>query len=859
MALEKNAFETEVSMLPLRKRFCASLCHKAGLSPPCFADASTENAYVEFLNRKQARALAVVATLVCLLLILELVTFYLDNPNLEQLPPVKVIYLVLHCLGVVICFAVDLELFSYLRLHTRLGLVRLLGVEGTVFFFAGAVALLTWLYSKWHLATFFGHNAEVVWESNIVLAGESSVCILQIIIVLIMTVFIPIRASSIRWHLLLTFSYYIVVSTVVGSPFPDNSVWLGQTLALCLFCSYKGCRIHDVFRREKWLQHHELVEAHKFSQAMQLIAGTQCDLVFKVSKDGKVLGEDKIRDAFFNQSTLAGLQAVTLFEEVNRTRFLELFHSACTQPMEPYGMPASLCLEGYASHQRQNEVQLVLLGTGCKDCSVLVGIRSDYDKQACSSKEDCEFPLDADDMVERDFDLFEKRLAAAGTDTADATACTKGTASKSVFSSHTMSTGCTEKIFGNFANILKRNNNFDERLLRQLELVANLGVKEHWLIPSTDLRLSPHDLLGIGSFGIVVAAELYGIRVAVKVARSKSKKMFANALPGIARELRVLRYVRHPGVALFYGACVDLDTTEIALISELVAGQTLKMFVEEGNPSAEVRLKLLTDVSSVLNWMHSQATPIIHGDVKDTNVMVEVQAETGHSQAKLLDFGLSAIHGPDGARPQGGSMRWQAPEVWRPSSPASGSKADVFSFGRLVFFVTTGRQPLKSLLQTLRFDEFIAAVETDTLAGMRWNVKDASVGAVQDLDLNRVIEEARVLCEACVRLSPYERPTTLQIMKYLEVLRRTKHNEETCGQRVARREKLKNFLNEPGSDSSADDFDEPSFSTLVEAARIVAKTRGHLGATAEKGGRPGHGGGGEVPKPPCVLGTRQQL
>jgi serine/threonine protein kinase len=99
-------------------------------------------------------------------------------------------------------------------------------------------------------------------------------------------------------------------------------------------------------------------------------------------------------------------------------------------------------------------------------------------------------------------------------------------------------------------------------------------------------------------------------------------------------------------------------------------------------------------VASALRYMHSRYPAVVHGDLKDSNVFVQTGA--GHCRgscppiAKLLDFGLSRVLTKH-AKPLGGTPRWAAPEIFSGLPPSTA--ADVFSFGLLVYFITTGIHP----------------------------------------------------------------------------------------------------------------------------------------------------------------------
>jgi len=111
------------------------------------------------------------------------------------------------------------------------------------------------------------------------------------------------------------------------------------------------------------------------------------------------------------------------------------------------------------------------------------------------------------------------------------------------------------------------------------------------------------------------------------------------------------------------------------------------------------KARLMLEICSALRYLHDQRPPIIHGDLKPGNIMVE-QPQSWKPQAKLLDFGLArkrTRHAP----PLLGTLRWMAPEILvglstnQPCPPQT--CADVFSFGAVCHFVVTGIIPFASL------------------------------------------------------------------------------------------------------------------------------------------------------------------
>jgi len=100
-------------------------------------------------------------------------------------------------------------------------------------------------------------------------------------------------------------------------------------------------------------------------------------------------------------------------------------------------------------------------------------------------------------------------------------------------------------------------------------------------------------------------------------------------------------------------------------------------------------LKVCLDVANGLSVLHECC--IVHSDVKADNVLLFSTDAKGGSglTAKIADFGFSIVEHGSGARLPGGTFPWYAPE-WRDWIPARNlAKTDVYSFGLLVWRVTT--------------------------------------------------------------------------------------------------------------------------------------------------------------------------
>lgn len=291
-----------------------------------------------------------------------------------------------------------------------------------------------------------------------------------------------------------------------------------------------------------------------------------------------------------------------------------------------------------------------------------------------------------------------------------------------------------------------------------LEELVELGVKEHWLVPCADLQPNPSGVLGSGSFGIAMLASWLGSHVVLKIPREGSE-LSADRLLSTAEELRVLRQIRHPRIAVFYGACVDPQTCEVALVLEYVQGVTVHQGVCEppGTPSTGERCLLAADMCCAIRYLHGVRPAIIHGDIKGENVMVEPTAG-GVLRAKLVDFGLSQIL-QGTARAKGGSIRWMAPELALLGPQPATTSSDVFSLGALLFKLVVGRTPHADQDASA----LLGAAREGRMPALAWPLERVPLQL-----------EAEALVNRCCDCSPSARPTTVaiqaEVLKWGKVL-----------------------------------------------------------------------------------------
>ncbi|MEU3310220.1 serine/threonine-protein kinase [Nocardiopsis sp. NPDC055551] len=208
------------------------------------------------------------------------------------------------------------------------------------------------------------------------------------------------------------------------------------------------------------------------------------------------------------------------------------------------------------------------------------------------------------------------------------------------------------------------------------------------LVPDDPAHLGPFRLLGrLGSGGMgVVYAALDGRdrRAAVKcVHRSHAADQEFRAR--FAREVRLVRRVRAPGLPAFLGADTGADLPWLA--TEYVPGPTLDEYVRGYGPlRGEALTSFAAGVAEALAAIH--AAGVVHRDLKPGNVILSPDG------SKVLDFGIArAVEETALTRTGGlvGTPGWISPEQYRGADATD--RSDVFAWAGLVAYAAIGHGP----------------------------------------------------------------------------------------------------------------------------------------------------------------------
>jgi eukaryotic-like serine/threonine-protein kinase len=199
--------------------------------------------------------------------------------------------------------------------------------------------------------------------------------------------------------------------------------------------------------------------------------------------------------------------------------------------------------------------------------------------------------------------------------------------------------------------------------------------------------------LGQGGMSVVYRARDKQLSrlVAVKVLHEFLARQ-TDARKRFHREAVAVAKLHHPGILEIFDYSGP-DAKETYIVTELIEGCTLREHVDKRAKPLypEIAVLLVAELIRALKHAHEQS--VIHRDLKPENVMI-----TKDGQLKLMDFGLAQLmDGGTKLTATGtllGSPAHMAPEVI--DGKMSDARADLFSMGTILYWLTTGKLPFEA-------------------------------------------------------------------------------------------------------------------------------------------------------------------
>ncbi|KAF8179317.1 G-protein alpha subunit-domain-containing protein [Mycena galopus ATCC 62051] len=282
-------------------------------------------------------------------------------------------------------------------------------------------------------------------------------------------------------------------------------------------------------------------------------------------------------------------------------------------------------------------------------------------------------------------------------------------------------------------------------------------VRTHGVLPFTfnvsGLNMPPHPVSG-GGYSDIYKGGLDKEVVCIKVLRifttgHQSDKIYKE----LAREVLIWKELSHPNVLPLLG--IDLITRKpsCCLVSPWMKNGNVIAFLET-YPDFN-KCSLVRDIASGLEYLHNLDPPVVHGDIKGGNILID-----DDGQACLADFGLalaveSQALSASSAGSSRGTLRWLAPEILDSSRKAerqaSPTKRDIYAFGCTILEIYTGRHPFPQLQNVEVIHHVVTKRE-------RPEIPSNAVEQLKDL---------HPLLKRCWHNNPRQRPNATEIRNVL--------------------------------------------------------------------------------------------
>lgn len=205
--------------------------------------------------------------------------------------------------------------------------------------------------------------------------------------------------------------------------------------------------------------------------------------------------------------------------------------------------------------------------------------------------------------------------------------------------------------------------------------------------------LEEENLVGSGSTGKVYRLNLKknGGTVAVK------QLWKGDGLKLLTAEMDILGKIRHRNILKLY-ACLVKGGSNLLVFEYMENGnlfQALHRQLKGGQPELDwyQRYRIALGAARGISYLHHDCSPpIIHRDIKSTNILLDDDYE-----AKVADFGVAKIvqnmHKGSEYSSFAGTHGYIAPEL--AYTPKVTEKCDVYSFGVVLLELVTGRKPVE--------------------------------------------------------------------------------------------------------------------------------------------------------------------
>uniref|UniRef100_A0A6B2L9B0 Protein kinase domain-containing protein n=1 Tax=Arcella intermedia TaxID=1963864 RepID=A0A6B2L9B0_9EUKA len=215
-------------------------------------------------------------------------------------------------------------------------------------------------------------------------------------------------------------------------------------------------------------------------------------------------------------------------------------------------------------------------------------------------------------------------------------------------------------------------------------MVLQRKISVHTEIPEEELAIG--ELIGEGNAGAVYRGVWRGKYVAIK--------QFKKEIPfeDFIKELSIMSLVQHPNLVKCYGGVTNGKKWIVDELMQVNLSQVLL------NKHIQIDYGIIAEIAinaaAGIDYLHNHCN-LIHRDLKSMNLLINTYKT--HLEVKVCDFALSrVISKKEQMTGQVGTVSWTAPEVLVGRKKYN-EKADVYSFGIILWELVTRREPYKEM------------------------------------------------------------------------------------------------------------------------------------------------------------------
>ncbi|XP_038366187.1 ankyrin repeat and protein kinase domain-containing protein 1 isoform X1 [Canis lupus familiaris] len=198
--------------------------------------------------------------------------------------------------------------------------------------------------------------------------------------------------------------------------------------------------------------------------------------------------------------------------------------------------------------------------------------------------------------------------------------------------------------------------------------------------------------LASGGFGQVfqVRHRLWGTEYAVKCCPCGQREATSSDVDCLIEEAAKMEKIKFQHIVSIYGVCRQ----PLGIVMEFMTNGSLEKMLPTHSLSWQLKFRIIHETSLAMNFLHSIKPPLLHLDLKPSNILLD-----NNMHVKISDFGLSKwMEQSTGMQciqrsALRGTLSYIPPEMFLESNKPPGRKYDVYSFAIIIWELLTQKKP----------------------------------------------------------------------------------------------------------------------------------------------------------------------